>query len=341
VTSGELWAAVDALVDRAPRVSDLVYHRLAAFAARRRRATGRPVPDELLREERLAALGAMAAPAALERVLGVCEGPFVLQKGPELARRYPDPALRPLKDLDLLCADPAAAQRALLGAGWEIADPGGQDPGPHHEPALVLPGLPVTIELHGTPHWPDWAPAPPAAEILALAVPSPFGERVRMLPAAQHAVVVAAHAWAHRPLRRVLDLIDVAVLAAEADRMDIDRQARAWGVQRVWRATIAAADAVLAHGARPWPLHVWARDLPAVRERTVLEAALARWLSPFSALDGRAAPAAGWSAFAADLRPEPGSTWREKLARSGTSLRDALRPTSEHLARLGRPDDRR
>ena len=67
---------------------------------------------------------AMAAPALLERIRTATEGPLLLVKGPEVARLYPDPALRCFRDLDILVPDAPATQRQLLAAGFqETGDP--------------------------------------------------------------------------------------------------------------------------------------------------------------------------------------------------------------------------
>ena len=57
-----LWDAVDRLVERAPRQSDLYNHRLEFFGARLLRRTGKPVPGALAMDERRsAALRALRA----------------------------------------------------------------------------------------------------------------------------------------------------------------------------------------------------------------------------------------------------------------------------------------
>ena len=57
-----------------------------------------------------------------------------------------------------------------------------------------------------------------AAELLELTQPSATGVPGLLAPVpAAHAVLLAAHSWAHAPLRRLLDLIDVTV-AVEHDR---------------------------------------------------------------------------------------------------------------------------
>src|SRR3712207_7103570 len=50
--------------------------------------------------------------------------------------------------------------------------------------------------------------------------------------------------------------------------------ARRWGVERMWHATVRAADALLADGPVPQTLRTWARSTCAAREPTRAESAL-------------------------------------------------------------------
>jgi hypothetical protein len=126
------------------------------------------------------------------------------------------------------------------------------------------------------------------------------------------------------------DLIDVAAVAAAADQDEIARLARAWGVSRLWEATRTATDAVLRGGRRPLSVRVWARNVSLVRERTVLENHLERWLSDFSIMPfGRAASTLP-ATLRVELAPEGDESWGEKLARSKRALRNAFRRRSEH-----------
>src|SRR5438094_1263991 len=94
------WERVNRLIDSAPGLPDLRAHRLHLLAARRWRARGLPIPEELRAEERSAALVSLGVPLLLERIRASCDGPLVLFKGHELALRYPDPAVRPFADID-------------------------------------------------------------------------------------------------------------------------------------------------------------------------------------------------------------------------------------------------
>jgi hypothetical protein len=326
----QLWDAVDALAARAPRLDDLVAHRLHLFAARQLRARGAVVPPAVEQEERAAALRTLAAPALLARVVAAIDAPLIVVKGPEAAAYYPDAALRPYKDVDVIVADAQAAQRALLAAGFEpieTADPAKYED-IHHLHPLRVPDLPLTVELHDRPKWLEGRRAPSAEELFALAVPSRLGvEGVLALPPAGHAVVLAVHSWTHAPLRRALDLVDVAATAAGADAATV---ARTWGVERLWRTTSRAADAVLGGAPRPLSLRLWARNVAEARDRTVLENHLTRLLSPFWELPPRAALAAGGRALLAELQPEAGESWRTKLRRAGRAISAAKTRVGEH-----------
>ncbi|MGH3004319.1 MAG: nucleotidyltransferase family protein [Gaiellaceae bacterium] len=328
---GRIWDGVDRLLDRALHLADLRSHQLQLLAARRWRALGLPVPAELVDEERFAAVVVLTAPILLERARGAYDGTMLLMKGPEVAARYPDPALRPFKDLDLLVEDAEAAQRALLAAGFEaVGDPALYE-GIHHVRPLAFPGLPLTIELHSSPKWIERLAPPAPAELFAVATDGRAAvDGVLALPAAHHALVLAAHSWGHEPLRRLRDLVDVAALAQGLDRDELRGLAAAWKMERAWTTTIGAADALFLGGSPPWAVRVWARNLEKMRERTVLENHLERWLSDFWALPARDAVRALGSTFAGEIRPAPGESWGAKLARSARAVRNASLRRSEH-----------
>ena len=204
--------------------------------------------------------------------------------------------------------------------------------GDYHLVPLEWPGLPLRVEVHHRPNWPRRLSPPPTEEFFAVAVPSICGvPGISTLPPAQHALVVAAHAWAHAPLARIGDLLDVALLAEGADRGEIDVIAERWGMGKLWRTTIGAADAILWAG-RPPSLaqRTWARHLAAVRERTVFESHLEDWLSALWALP---IPRAVW-AIAAEVAseglPARGEPWSAKARRSRIALRHAFLRKSEH-----------
>ncbi|HKP21952.1 MAG TPA: nucleotidyltransferase family protein, partial [Thermoleophilaceae bacterium] len=277
-----LWARLDELVDGAPSVIDLLDHRLGAVAARHWRAQGRELPPAIVEEERYASAAELAARVLLARVARACDGPVVLLKGPEVAERYPEAAMRPSHDLDLLVEDSPGAFAALRAAGCVVLP--SNEPAPQHEPPLAFPDLPLSIELHRAPKWPAWAASPPVAELLAEAMPSRVSADVLTPQPAHHAVLLAVHSWAHRPLARILDLADVSVMLREAGRPEAAAVARRWGVERVWDSTLRAIDALFAGHGEPWMLRTWARNTPRTRRPTRAEELLERCLSPFAAL---------------------------------------------------------
>jgi len=334
-----LWTAVEALVERAPRPADLYSHRLELFEARRLRRAGEALSEDLLARERRAEIGALTAPLLLSRVRAAYEGPLLLVKGPEVAARYPDPTLRAFGDVDLLTEDADGAQRALLAAGFhEVGDPE-LYLDIHHLRPLSWPGLPLVVEIHSRPKWVDGLEGPPIAELFAAAVPAAVGVEGLLAPApAHHALLLAAHSWAHEPLRLLRDLIDTAALAAEVDRAELEAAARRWGLARLWRSTSTAVDFVLGDARRPpAALRIWAQNLERVRERTVLEHHLQRWLSDFWALPPGLALRRLPRVAKGELLPEGEEGWRRKLARTALAVRNSTRRRSEHRDELGRP----
>ena len=331
----ELWAAVDRVVDRAPSLADLSSHRLELLAARLWRSQGLSVPPEIVDKERRAAVVQLAAPVLLARVRAAYDGELVLLKGLEVARRYPESGLRTFGDVDLLADDAPSAQRALLAAGFqEVGDPNLYED-IHHLRPLQWPDLPLVVELHSRPKWVEGVAPPPAtADLLAAAVPGPHGFGV--LPPAHHALLLAVHSWAHEPLRRLRDLVDVAAVVEAAGGADVAALARDWRVERLWRATVAASDAILYSRRRPLTLRLWAQNLEAARERTVLENHLQRWFSDFWIMPAHRALARVPATLASELSPERGEGWGAKLSRSGRAIRNANRRRSEHDEELVR-----
>jgi hypothetical protein len=329
------WRAVDALVERAPRFSDLRSHRLELFAARRWRAEGRRVPADVVEDERVARVAALTVGATLGRVRAAYDGPTLLLKGPETAACYPDPSLRGYKDLDLLVADPGRAWRSLVWAGFEpVGDPDLYI-GIHHLRPLVPPGLPLAVELHSEPKWVAGLEPPSLDELFDASVPSVVGvPGVGSLPPAHHALLLAVHSWAHEPLRRLRDMVDVAAVTATCDRAEIDALAARWGVGRVWRTTAATIDALFDGGPTPWALRIWAQNLARVRERTVLENHAQAWLSGFWALPPGRALGALARAVAGEVRPMPGEGWRAKGRRVRIATTHAFARRSEHEQQL-------
>jgi Uncharacterised nucleotidyltransferase len=301
----------------------------------------------VLAEEELAAVRTLLVPTLLNRIRDAYRDTIILFKGPEVATRYPDASLRSFIDLDLLVPDPEAAHAALLAAGFAEADDppwaaGGRHrrdvfADKHHTRPLHLRPLPLKIELHRWPNWPRWLTPPSPEELFEGAVPSSVGVAgVMTLAPAAHALALATNAWVDEPLGRIRDLLDVTLIAAEADRTDIAELARRWRLDRLWRATSQAAEASLLHTRRPgFAQRTWGRNVPAARERTVLEAHFENWISSYCTLPVLGATRLAASNVVWELRPAAGESWRAKLRRVSRAAANALAPKSAHDEELG------
>ncbi len=322
--TSELWAGVGALIDAAP-LEGVLAHKLGPLAAARLRAAGAPLPEPLAAEERAASFASLSAHALLQRIRELGEGPIVVLKGPEVAALYPRNGRR-FGDVDVLAPQAARLHRSLLEHGFREVDEIDRSEH-HHLTPLRWPAVALDVEVHASPNWPPGIPAPPLAEILEAAVPSVVGLDGLLAPARQHhALLLAAHAWRHEPLETLRDLLDVALLAEAEPAAELERLASAWGLRRVWRTTRRAIDALFYGGPRPAALRVWARHLPAVRERTVFESHLQAVLHPFWGYPPGRAVAETAAALRTDLLPAPGEGWGVKLRRIPRAIRDARQP---------------
>lgn len=326
-----IWSAVERLVDRTPDITALRANRLHLLAARRWRQLGRPIPPDLEDAELVNSVATLVAPEVMTLVRRGCEGPVVLHKGPDVAAFYPDAALRPFIDLDVLVPDAARAQASLLESGFvEVGDPTAYVVSPHLLP-LEWPGLPLRVEVHDHPNWPRWLDDPPMQEMFDEAVPSVLGvDGVSALAPVHQALAVAAHSWAHGPFSRVGDLVDIAAVTSGLDDEEVRRVARRWGLEQLCRTTTRGADAVLFDAKQPLALRVWARNLVEVRERTVLEIHLGRWFAGFSTTSPRGGFALMWEEVGRDLRPHGEEPWRVKLTRARLAFRNARATKSQH-----------
>ncbi len=337
----QIWDRVQRLAERAPTIADLRVHRLELVAAELCRRRAEPVPAELRDEELLAAATALAAPVALARARAAYGGPLVLMKGPEIALRYPEPALRPFCDLDLLADDAPAAHGALLQAGFAIAGRWADHVELHHLRPLCWPGLEIAVEVHSRVNVPAGLTAPDTRAIIHAAQPARFGGGEVLAPApAAHALIAAAHSWAHAPLACIGQLADVALLAAEAEPGEIDALARHWGWTRMWHTTRAATEALFGAASPTVPMRLWGRHLFDARERTLFARHLEEATSPLWGLPPIRAPAGLARVTARRIRPSADETWRRKLRRVRRAAGNARLRHSEHDARLPAEDRR-
>jgi hypothetical protein len=193
----------------------------------------------------------------------------------------------------------------------------------------MWPGMPLTIELHSTVKYVEGLSAPPNDELLRLTRPSRSGvEGIEAFAPTVHAVLLAAHAWAHGPLQCLGQLIDVAAVLGD-HREEADAIARGWGCERLWRATCAAIDSLLFGRAASLPLRMWARHLRCSREPRVVERSLARIAAPAWALPPDAVPAGVGTEILKVVRRYEWETRDDQLLRSRQALLHPFKPVSE------------
>jgi hypothetical protein len=279
----------------------------------------------------------MASTEVLRRVRALAAGPVLLFKGAEIAARYPDPLWRSFKDIDLIASDPAAVQQALLAAGFNaVGVSNNHYEDLHHLQPLALPVLSIRVEVHQRPPWPEWFAEPSVSDLIERAVLSKTQvDGLLTLDPADHALIVAAHAWQRVPLGRARDLVDIWLLAEEAGRDQVAARAEELQIARLWRTTIGVADALFSLEADR-RLPIWARSLSTARDVTVLGHHVQRWVSPFWTMPPGQALRAGLVSLARVVLPAGGGeSWRAKVVRSRRAIRNALRPKLHHDREIG------
>jgi hypothetical protein len=335
-TRAAFWNALsDVVVARRDNVGGLCIHGLGPLTADALERRGAHVDPVLAKHLRVARIAMLTAVPLLERVRDSCDGPMVLLKGPEAALRYPN-STRGFGDIDLLVPDAFRTQDELLAAGFvQDDDPAGIWVGIHHLARVRWPGSPLPIEVHTVPKWPDGLEPPSNAELLEAAVPSATAVEGLLAPCpTHHALLLAAHAWAHQPIGRARDLVDVGAFAVDADPRELEHLAHEWGLERIW-ATMAACIAGLGEQRPTWPLRLWARHVWQLRDQTVMEAQLERLLAPFWGYEFMTASQMSASALSRMLRPAHDETWREKAVRMATASRRPFASLGEHRRSLG------
>lgn len=316
---------------------------LGPLAAHRWRAAGRPLPLALQREERAANAANLVAPTLLKIIRDATDGPLVLFKGPELSRRYPGRARR-FGDLDLLPEDAERTQAALLAAGFRLQDRDWPPAGYHatrrphyHLHPLEWPGLPLLVEIHNHVKWPEGVRPPSSESIFAAAVPASGVDGLLLPDPAQHAILLASHAWGEIVFRRLRQLVDiVAFLEDGMDPARLEAAADAWGFRRGWRSTVDVCRWLFYGAEKPLSVRIWARHLETLREPKVIEMHLQEWLAPYWMMPPPTATRIAAAAVTRDLRPAIGQTWHDKLRQTARALRHPTSSKSEHTRRSGR-----
>jgi hypothetical protein len=311
-----------------------IAHGVAPLVAERLERLELPVPEALQQRRRIAQLVPLVVQPVLERARNAYDGRMLILKGPEIAACY-RPGTRFYGDLDVLVDDAPAALEALLAAGFATMDER-IERRPHHLPPVWWPGFYLPIEIHSRLNWPRHFDPPANEEIFAAAVPSTLPiDGLETASPVHQAVLTAAHAWKHLPLRAVRDAVDVAVLAERCDPAELDDVARAWQMDRIWNTTIATARWLFADGRRPIATRLWAQSLVRPREATILERHVRRWVTSFWALPPGPAAVAAARNITADLRPVGAEGWSAKLRRSvlvathPTRTRSSLAPEDD------------
>ena len=225
-------------------------HRLEPLLARHVEREGWSVPDITAgawqAARRRAALAALAQQAALRLALerlAAAGIDAVALKGVALAwRHYPEPALRPMRDLDLLVSEARAREAAaILAEAGFVPDPAGPVSlaDEHQLPAQHHPDLGVTIEVHhrlGDPPHRRGYRVPQLSPDAMLARAEPVdcgGVAVRCPPPQDLAAHLIVHAlYGHRLDCGPLVLADLHFLgeggAVDWARLRADARAQGW-----------------------------------------------------------------------------------------------------------------
>ncbi|MCA9860833.1 MAG: nucleotidyltransferase family protein, partial [Thermomicrobiales bacterium] len=266
----DLWTALDRIIATAPNAAALRTHGLGPVAAWRLRKRGAPVPPDIERLALGAAYASVTAGPLLEKVAGIVQEPILLLKGPEVAKLYPERALRTFGDLDMLVSDYPSAERRLIEAGFSELYPNRRIEGHHHGSPLGYGSLALMVELHRDPGWLRWLTPPSNTELMRSAIPGVNAiDGVFALPLEQQALYLASHAWRHGPYTSLIHLIDIELIRQQTDPALIDQLARRWGIERVWQSLCSMIDwTIYESDQEPGRVHrCWARHLDDTRER--------------------------------------------------------------------------
>ncbi len=171
-----------------------------------------------VRRGQAALLLPIALSTAVEPLTRAGLEPVVL-KGPAVARRYPDPGLRPMDDLDILLppVQHKGAVKALEEAGWVLSS----GPARHdYDTVLQHPAVPhFPLELHhDLESWRERAHELTAIDLWRARVPLDcMGTRAFGLPVEEELIALAAHAAKpYHHFERLIWSVDLAVIIGAA-----------------------------------------------------------------------------------------------------------------------------
>lgn len=327
------WRNIQQIVERLPE-SSLGSHGVHLIAAAQWRQRGIDVPTAYQEAERVRAIQAPAALLLIERVRATVPGPIVLMKGPELALRYPNPALRPFGDLDLLVQDAELAQQLLVDREFERAGNELKFRDKHHRAPLSFRSLPLTLELHDNPGWLSWMTPASPTELFAEAIPSSLGmDGIMTLAPHHHALFIAAHAWRHGPLGCLIHLIDLVMMTKDQDPDELAELAECWGMGPVWRSSVVAIEALFDEApAGNGFVRYWITQLRDGHVRNMREHYVGQLLAPLWAptMSGRVA---GEIVTIRDMfAPRPDQEWRDKLLLGRRVVANRRKTLHEYLS---------
>jgi hypothetical protein len=192
--------------------------------------------------EVLAALRAAGVRAALIKGCGL------------VGTLYPDPATRPMLDLDLLVPAPrmADAARALYAIGFARAGKARTLSGYQHAVAFSRAEMMVELHRHIVQHS---RTAMRTGDLWRRAVPDPLGSGGERLDRVDELLVCMVHIARHELTVPLLNYVDVARLTTRldaAERAELDRRAREFEVTRAI-ASVRSMTELLAAGAAGHP----------------------------------------------------------------------------------------
>jgi hypothetical protein len=248
------------MIDSCRDTERLELHGLSALAVAHWSSTGQPVPKELVGVHRHQAVAWLQTEELLRELHSILQRPLLVLKGIEVAKHYPEPGWRRLRDLDVLVEDPAAAQDALVAAGWRLKptpgflrDPRG-DTSLHQLCPIERPGFSLPVELHRRPNGPTWSSMPDFSGLFDRATPRAQGiDGAWSLSVEDQAIVVLGHSCARQPFEQFSQIIDFALLSASSSREALVELARRARLERLLSVAEQTVESLLL-GSAPEPL---------------------------------------------------------------------------------------